>query len=277
MLNNLHSPLKPIHLRNGSFSSAPALHCTKSLFGGGRKMGLNLAEHLFPGLGRVGGVGCRDARRTPERFRCRILCPGPAVGLAFFVALLPEIPDNQIAAHLQVGHGALEVFLPALAEPGPLLQFIGEQGVRFGELVHDLLLAGGGEAIVPPAVKVVAVPPPIGKIREPDLGDKPCLLAEELAVGHPAAAGNQLPPLPGVTDRIAAPPVGGTGALLRRKALDAVAEQRQKSHFVDPVHQFLPAVDTGRVLPSWSPHDPLPVFHCHPAVPLSVSDKNSIT
>ena len=89
-------------------------------------MGLNLAEHLRPGLYRVGGVGCRDARRAPERFRRCIFCPGPAVRLAFFVQFLTEIPDNQIAAHLQVGHGALEVLLPALAESGPLFQFIGE-------------------------------------------------------------------------------------------------------------------------------------------------------
>ena len=240
-------------------------------------MGLNLAEYLRPGLGRVGGVGCRDARRPPERFRRRVLCPGPAVGLAFFVEFLPEIPDDQIAAHLQVGHGALEVLLSTLAESGPFFELIGKQCVRFGELVHDLLLAGGGEAIVPPTVKVIAVPPPVGKIREPGFGDETRLLAEELAVGHPAAAGNQLPPLPGVTIRIAAPPVGGTGALLRRKAVDAVAEQGQESHLVDPVNQFLPAVDTGRVLPSRTPHDPLPIFHCHPAVPLSVSGKNSIT
>lgn len=240
-------------------------------------MGLDLAERLFPGLDWVSGVGCRDALRAPERFRHRIFCPWPAVRLAFFVALLPEIPDNQIAAHLQVGHGALEVLLPALAESGPLFQLIGEQGVRFGELVHDLLLAGGGETIVPPTVKVVAVPPPVGKIREPGFGDKTRLLAEKLAVSYPAAAGNQLPPLSGVTGGIPAPPVSRTGALLRRKAVDAVAEQRQESRLVDPVHQFLPAVDTGRVLPSWSPHDPLPVFHCHPAVPLSVSGKNSIT
>ena len=209
-------------------------------------MGLNLVEHLCPGLYRVGGVGCCDALRAPERFRRRILCPGPAVGLAFFVELLTEIPDDQIAAHLQTGHGALEVLLPALAESSPLFQFIGEQSVCIGELVHDLLLAGGGKAIVPPAVKVVAVPPPVGKIREPGFGDKTRFLAEELAVGHPAAAGNRLPPLPGVTVRIAAPPVSRTGALLRRKAVDTVAEQGQESHLVNPVHQFLPAVDTVR-------------------------------
>ena len=190
---------------------------------------------------------------APERFRRRVLRPGPAVGLAFFVEFLPEIPDDQIAAHLQIGHGALEVLLSALAESGPLFELIGEQGVRFGELVHDLLLAGGGEAIVPPAVKVVAIPPPVGKIREPGFGDETCLLAEEFAVGHLAAAGNQLPPLPGVTGGVTAPPVSRTGALLRRKAVDAVAEQGQESHLVDPVHQFLPAVDTGRILPSRSP------------------------
>ena len=172
-------------------------------------MGLNLAEHLRPGLYRVGGVGCRDARRTPERFRRRVLCPGPAVRLAFFVEFLPEIPDNQIAAHLQIGHGALEVLLSTLAESGPLFELIGKQCVCIGELVHDLLLAGGGETIVPPAVKVVAVPPPVGKIREPGFGDEARLLAEEFAVGHPAAAGNQLPPLPGITGGIPAPPVVG--------------------------------------------------------------------
>ena len=239
-------------------------------------MGLNLVKHLRPGLYRVSGVGCGDALRTPEHFRRRILCPGPAVRLAFFVQFLTEIPDDQIAAHLQVGHGALEVLLSTLAESGPLFQLIGEQGVCFGKLVHDLLLAGGGETIVPPAVKVVAVPQPVGKIREPGLGDEARFLAEELAVGHPAAAGNQLPPLPGITVRITAPPVLGTGAFPRLKTVDAVTEQGQESHFVDPVYQFLPAVDTGRVLPSRSSHDPLPVFHCHPAVPLFVSGKNSI-
>ena len=186
----------------------------------------------------------------------------------FIVQLLTEIPDNQIAAHLQIGHGALKVLLPALAESGPLFQLIGEQGVRFGELVHDLLLAGGGETIIPPAVKVVAIPPPVGKIREPGFGDETCLLAEKFAVGHPAAAGNRLPPLPGVTGGIAAPPVSRTGAFLRRKAVDAVAEQGQKSHLVDPINEFLPAVDAGRIFPSRTPHDPLTVFHCHPAVPL---------
>lgn len=266
-----------IHLHNGSFSSASAQHRPQSLFGGGGKIGLNLAEHLRPGLYRVGGVGCRDALRAPEGFRRRIFCPGPAVRLAFFVELLTEIPDDQIAAHLQVGHGAFEVFLPALAESGPLFQFTGEQCVCIGELIHDLLLAGGGETIVPPTVKIVAIPPPVGKIREPGFGDEARLLAEEFAVGHPATAGNQLPPLPGITGGIPAPPVSRTGALFRRKAVDAVAEQRQKSHLVDPVHQILPAVDAGRVLPGRSPHDPFPVFHCHPAVPLSVSGKNSIT
>ena len=156
-------------------------------------MGLDLVEHLCPGLYRIDGVGCSNAFRTPERFRRRILCPGPAVGLAFFVELLTEIPDDQIAAHLQIGHGALEVLLPALAESGPLFQFIGEQDVRFGELVHDLLLAGGGEAIVPSAVKVVAVPPPVGKIREPGFGDKTRLLAEKLSVGHPQGSRSASP------------------------------------------------------------------------------------
>ena len=102
-------------------------------------------------------------------------------------------------------------------------------------------------------------------------------LTDGQPLGHPAAAGNQLPPLPGITGGIPAPPVSRTGALLRRKAVDAVAEQRQESHLVDPVHQFLPAVDTCGVLPGRTPHDPLPVFHCHPAAPLSVSCKNSIT
>ncbi len=191
---------------------------------------------------------------------------------AFFVEFLTEIPDDQIAAHLQVGHGALEVLLSSLAESSPLFELIGEQGLRLGELIHDLLLVGDGENIIPPTVKVVAVPPPVVKIRKPGFGDKARFLTEKLTVGHQTAAGNHLPPLPEITAHIAAPPVLGKDTLLRRKSVDAIAEQEQKSHFVNPVHQFLPAVDTGR-----TPHDPLPIFYCHPAVYLFVSDKNSVT
>ena len=43
-----------------------------------------------------------------------------------------EIPNEQIAAHLQVSHRALEVLLPALAESGLSLEFK-EEPLVFGQ------------------------------------------------------------------------------------------------------------------------------------------------
>ena len=50
----------------------------------------------------------------------------PAVLLPPLVPPPSEVPDEQVAAHLQVSHRALEVLLPAFAESGLPLEFKGE-------------------------------------------------------------------------------------------------------------------------------------------------------
>ena len=88
--------------------------------------------------------------------------------------------------------------------------------------VHDPLLAHGGQFLVPAAVKVIAVPPPVGEVREPGLGDEPCLPTKELPVGHLSAAGDEAVPLPGILLRIAGPPEEVGGVLLRGEAIHLV-------------------------------------------------------
>lgn len=101
----------------------------------------------------------------------------PSVGLALFVEALSEVPDQQISAHLEVGDGPLEVLFALLAEPSQVLEFKGIQPVLDGKLIHDALLAQAGKFLIPAAVKVVAVPPPVGML----LSNFPTLLLRNTA------------------------------------------------------------------------------------------------
>ena len=139
----------------------------------------------------------------------------PAVGDAPLVDPLAEVPDEEIAAHLQVGDGALEVFLPALAEAG--------------------------------------------------------LFAEELPVGHPTAAGDETPPLPGVLLLVAGPPGEVGGVLLHRETGCLIFKQRQETHLIDPADQFLSGPDAGGGVPAHAPHDPFAVFNRHNAIPFALA------
>ena len=122
------------------------------------------------------------------------------------------------------------------------------QFLLLGKAVHDPLLAHRGQFLVPAAVEVIAVPPPVGEVREPGFGDKPCLPTEELPVGHLSAACDEAAPLPGILLRIAGPPEEIGGVLLRREAVHLVFEQGQEADLVDPVDQFLPALDAGGIV-----------------------------
>ena len=206
---------------------------------------------------------------APKGLRRGIDGDGPPVGLAPLVEPLPKIPDQQIPAHLQVGHRALKVLFALFAESGQAFELEGVQLILLGKLVHDVLLAQADQTLVPAAVKVIAVPPPVGKVGEPGFGDKPGFPAEKLAVGHLAAAGDQLPPLPGVLLWVAGPPIEVGGVLLGRETVDLVFEKGQESNFVDPVDELLPAADAAGIVPIHSPHDPLAVLYGHGARLLS--------
>ena len=69
---------------------------------------------------------------APQGLRGGVDGDMPAVGEALLVDPPAEIPDDQIAAHLQVSHRALEVLLPALAESGLSLEFK-EEPLVFGQ------------------------------------------------------------------------------------------------------------------------------------------------
>lgn len=69
---------------------------------------------------------------APQGLRGGVDGDMPAVGEALLVGPPAEIPNEQIAAHLQVSHRALEVLLPALAESGLSLEFK-EEPLVFGQ------------------------------------------------------------------------------------------------------------------------------------------------
>ena len=92
-------------------------------------------------------------------------------------------------------------------------------------MVNNPLLPHGGQLLVPAAVKVVAVSPPVGEVGKPRPGDKARLAVEELAVDHPAAVGDQPPPLPGILFLVPRPPIEVGGVLLRGEAVYLVFEQ----------------------------------------------------
>lgn len=192
---------------------------------------------------------------------------GPAIGDTPFVDPLPEVSDQEVSTHLEVGDRALEVFLPALAEAGPPFQGKGEPLVLPGKAVHDPLLPHGSQLVLPAAVKVIAVPPPVGKVGKPGLGDEAGLFPKKLAVGHLTAPSHEATPLPGVLLRITGPPVEGGGVLLHREASHLILEQGQKANLIDPAYQLLPALDAGGIIPSHAPHDPLAVLNGHEIPP----------
>lgn len=183
--------------------------------------------------------------------------------MAHFVEALAEIPNQKIPAHLEFGHRTLKILLAALAKPGHASELEGVPFVLGGKLVHHPLLTQTGQLLVSAAVKVVAIPPPVGKVGKPLLGDEPGLPAEELAVSHLAAAGNELPPLPGTFLRISAPPVEVGGVLLGGEAVNLVFKQRQKTNLIDSTVQLLPAVYAVGVVPIQPQHDPFAVFNGH--------------
>ena len=209
---------------------------------------------------------------APQGLRGGVDGDWPAVGRALPVDPPPEVPDEQVAAHLQARHGALEVLLAALAKSGPLLQFIGEPLVPREKLVHDPFLAHGGQFLVPAAVEVVAVPPPVGEVGKPLPGDEAGLFAEELAIGHLSAPGDEAAPLPGVLRLVPGPPVEVGGVLLCGEAVHLVFEQGQEAQFVDQADEFLPRLDPAGVVPVQPPHDPLPVFDGHGTASLYLSE-----
>lgn len=63
---------------------------------------------------------------APQGLRGGVDGEGPAVGCAPFIDSLPEVPNQEVTTHLQVGDGTLEVLFTALAEAGPLFQGKGE-------------------------------------------------------------------------------------------------------------------------------------------------------
>ena len=89
------------------------------------------------------------------------------------------------------------------------------------------------------------------------------LAAEELAVGRPAAAGDQPPPLPGILFLVPRPPIEVGGVLLRGEAVYLVFEQGQEAHLVNQADELLPALGAAGVIPVQPPHDPLAVLDRH--------------
>ena len=258
---------KPRRIAARSSPGRPAQHGGQRLRRGAREVPQHLLIDSRPGFLRFHGVGGGDVGIAPQGLRCGVDGDGPAIGLPPLVEALPEVPDQQIPLHLQVGDRPLEVLLAALAESGLPLQLEGEPLLLRRELVHDPLLAHGGKPLVPAAVEVVAVPPPVGKVGEPLPGDEAGPLPEELAVGHPPAPGHETPPLPGVPLYIAGPPEAAGGVLLHGEAVHLVFEQGQKADLIDPVRQLLPALDAAGGLPVRAPHNPDAAFHghCHPS------------
>ena len=120
---------------------------------------------------------------TPQSLRHHVDGNGPAVVSALLVDPLPEVSDDEIGLHLKVRHRTFEVLFAALAESGGLLALVGKPLVLDRKAVHDALTVHGGQLLVPAAVEVVAVPPPVGKPGEPCFGDEPGLFIKELAVG----------------------------------------------------------------------------------------------
>ena len=187
---------------------------------------------------------------TPQGLRGGVDRDGPAIGHALLVDPLAEVPDEQIASHLEVCDRALKIFLSAFAESGLPLQIGGKPLLLLQKAVHDPLLTHGGPLVLPPAVEVIAVPSPVGEVRKPGFGDETGSFAEKLAVCHPAAAGDKRAPLPGVLIRVSGPPIEVCGVLLRGEAVYLVLEQGQEADLIDPVNKLLPALDAGRVVQS---------------------------
>lgn len=165
-----------------------------------------------------------------------------------FVDPLAKVPDQQIAAHLQVGDGALEVLLPPLPKPARCFRAkenhsscpAKQSMIRFWRM---------GPARPPSGCQSHSRLAASWKSGEPCFGDETGLLPKELPVGHPAAAGHEATPLPGVLLHVAGPPVEVGGILLHRETVYLIFEQGQETDLVDPVDQLLPALDAGRVVP----------------------------
>ena len=170
---------------------------------------------------------------SPQGLRSGVDGDGPAIGHALLVDPLAEVPDEQIASHLEVCDRALKIFLSAFAESGLPLQIGGKPLLLLQKAVHDPLLTHGGLPVLPPAVEVIAVPTPVGEMREPGFGDKTGPFAEKLAVGHPAAAGDERVLLPGVLVRVSGPPIEVCGVFLHGEAVYLVLEQGQEADLIN--------------------------------------------
>ena len=213
---------------------------------------------------------------SPKGLRRSIDGDGPAVGRALLVDPLAEVPDEQIASHLEVCDRALKIFLSAFAESGLPLQIGGKPLLLLQKTVHDPLLTHGGPLVLPPAVEVIAVPPPVGEVRKPGFGDETGPFAEKLAVGHLAAAGDERAPLPGVLVRVFGPPIEVCCVLFRGEAVYLVLEQGQEADFIDPADELLSALDAGRIVPVHAPHDPFAVFNHHNTAPFARASSASV-
>lgn len=104
---------------------------------------------------------------SPQSLRGGVDGDGPAILQALFIDPPAEVPDQQITLHLEVCDGSVKVLLALFSKAGQPFQFEGKQLRAVLKLVHHPLAADTGQFLIPSAVEVIAIPPPVGKMGEP--------------------------------------------------------------------------------------------------------------
>ena len=119
---------------------------------------------------------------SPQGFRGGEDGHGHAVFQSLLVPPALEIPDDEIALHLELSHRAVIVLFAALSESGQLLELVGGYASFLQDLIHDLFAPEAGQPIVPTAVEVISVPPCVGEQGKPPLGNKTRLIMVSLGL-----------------------------------------------------------------------------------------------
>ena len=178
--------------------------------------------------------------------------------------LLPpaEIPDEQIAAPIcRSVTVPSKFFSPPLPNPACRLSSKREPLV-FGQELSNPLLPHGGQLLVPAAVEVVAVSPPVGEVGKPRPGDKARLAVEELAVGHPVRCGRSAAATPRILVLVPRPPVEVGGVLLRGKPSTSFLNRgRKPTSSIQPMSSSQLWMRLGH--PVQPPRDPRAVLDRH--------------
>ncbi len=181
-----------------------------------------------------------------QLFGSCVLSDAPAVIVAVPVLHISEIRDDSKAlAHKPVDRG-VEALCPAFPVISKKLKILGKDRAVLLDQLKQQLVAAVPVAIVVKALVVVAVAPVIGKIDKKVAAHECRLVFKEFPVGAAGMSDHRPLPLPDSL-KVLEKPRPWVAVFLNGKALDLIAEERQKETFV-PELSLVAVLDDGTII-----------------------------